>query len=158
PAGTRPGRPAGSSRVAGTSGSGTTPSSSPTRRSSPAALLPIWPNARAPRSSRHSAGTERLPFSAALPRFFQARPGFGEMLLDGLDLLRTGGVEGELDAAFADGRVGEGAIVLDVHDVGAALGDERRQARERARLVAEDHAEAHEAPVLHEAAHDDPGD
>src|SRR5262249_61217673 len=119
PAGTRPGPPGGSSRAGGTSGSAIPLSSSPPPRSSPAAPPPIWPNARALRSSRHSASTERLPFSAALARFFQAVAGLGEVLLDGLDLLRTGGFEGGLDAAFPDGPVGEGAIRLGVHDVGA---------------------------------------
>src|SRR5262249_35706008 len=91
-------------------------------------------------------------------RFLEAVAGFGEALLDGRDLLGAGGLEGELDPAFTDGGVREGAVVLDVHDVGPALGDERRQAREGTGLVTEDHAEAHEAAVLDEAAHDDPRD
>src|SRR6266542_5812374 len=135
----RYGRPEGPCRVGSGSPSRTTPSSGPTPRSTLARPLASWPAVRAPSSSAPSTRRAWLDGSpgALVPGVLHAGSGLeaalghavagvDESALEILGMVAPGRLQRELDFCFSDGRPArERAIVLDVHDVGARLRDER---------------------------------
>ena len=93
-----------------------------------------------PRSAMQRGVDDRAR-QAECEDLFDRVAGLGEVALDRPSICsRPGGLERQLDLAVSPRRrAGEGAVVLDVEDVGARLRHQRGEARERARPVAQQH-------------------
>src|SRR5262249_56817346 len=76
---------------------------------------------------------------------------------DRLDVLAARRLQGEHHLGLSDRPGGEGAIVADVEDVGALVGDDGGEASQGARPIGEDDGQPRQPTVLDQATLDHPG-